>query len=137
MLNGPPPQARSPVILACAPGEWHEGSLLILGALLRRRRIAVAYLGQSVPLADLGAFIHDIHPRMVVLVAMLEETAAHLIEWPQWLPETASSGRPIVGYGGRVFIHHPEWRLRTPGLYLGDTLEEGLVKIEEMLGSGD
>lgn len=136
MLNGPPPQACPPVILACAPGEWHEGSLLILGALLRRRRIPVAYLGQSVPLADLGAFIRDMHPRMVVLVAMLEETAAQLIEWPQWLPETATSGRPIVGYGGRVFIHHPEWRLRMLGLYLGDTLEEGFEKIEEMLHTG-
>jgi DNA-binding transcriptional MerR regulator len=136
MLNGPPPQARPPVILACAPGEWHEGSLLILGALLRRRRIPVAYLGQSVPLADLGAFIRDIHPRMVVLVAMLEETATQLLEWPQWLPEAASSGRPFIGYGGRVFIRHPEWRLRTPGIYLGDTLEDGLEKIEEMLHSG-
>jgi DNA-binding transcriptional MerR regulator len=136
MLNGPPPQARQPLILACAPGEWHEGSLLILGALLRRRRIPVAYLGQAVPLADLGAFIRDIHPRMVVLVAMLEETAAQLLEWPQWLPEAAAAGRPVIGYGGRVYIHNPEWRLRTPGIYLGDTLEDGLEKIEELLASG-
>jgi MerR family transcriptional regulator, light-induced transcriptional regulator len=133
MLNGPPPQSRPPVILACAPDEWHEGSLLIFGALLRRRRIPVAYLGQSVPLADLGVFIQDMHPQMVILVAMLEETAAHLTEWPQWMPEVASSGKPLVGFGGRVYTQHPEWRLRTPGLYLGDTLEAGLQKVEELL----
>lgn len=133
MLNGPPPQSRPPVILACAPGEWHEGSLLILGALLRRRRIPVAYLGQAVPLTDLSAFIRDIHPQMVILVAMLEETAAQLTEWPQWMPEAASSGKPLIGFGGRVFTQHPEWRVRMPGLYLGDTLEAGLQKIEELL----
>jgi DNA-binding transcriptional MerR regulator len=133
MLNGPPPQPRPPIILACAPGEWHEGSLLILGALLRRRRIPVAYLGQSVPLADLNAFIRDIRPQMVVIVAMLEETAGQLSEWPHWLTETASSGKPILGYGGRVFTLHPEWRMRMQGLYLGDTLEAGLEKIVDMI----
>jgi DNA-binding transcriptional MerR regulator len=133
MLNGPPPQARPPVILACAPGEWHEGSLLILGALLRRRRIPVVYLGQAVPLLDLGAFIRDIHPQLVILVAMLEETAAHLTEWPEWITEATISGKPLVGFGGRVFTQHPEWRLGMPGLYLGDTLEAGLQKIEELL----
>ena len=133
ILNGPPPQARPPVILACAPGEWHEGSLLILGALLRRRRIPIAYLGQAVPLSDLGAFIRDIHPQMVILVAMSEETAAGLIEWPEGMTEAVSSGKPIVGFGGRVFTQHPELRLNTPGLYLGDTFEAGLQKIEELL----
>jgi MerR family transcriptional regulator, light-induced transcriptional regulator len=132
ILNGPPPQSGPPVILACAPGEWHEGSLLVLGALLRRRRIPIAYLGQTVPLTDLNTFIRDIRPQIVVLVAMQEETAAQLTEWPQWLPEAASSGKPIIGYGGRAFTLHPEWRLRMQGVYLGDTLEAGLEKIVEL-----
>jgi DNA-binding transcriptional MerR regulator len=133
MLNGPPPQSRPPVILACAPGEWHEGSLLTLGALLRRRRIPIAYLGQTVPLPDLNTFIRDIRPQLVVIVAMLEETAAQLTEWPQWMPEAASTGKPIIGFGGRAFTQFPEWRMRMQGVYLGDTLEEGLDKIEELI----
>ncbi len=136
MLSSPPPQAMPPVVLACAPGEWHEGSLLVLGALLRRRRIPVAYLGQSVPLDDLRTFLDEMRPGLVVLVAMLEETAAQLADWPDRLPESAAAGKPIISFGGRAFVNHPELKQQTPGLYLGDTLEEGLAKIEEYNRSG-
>ncbi len=133
MLNSPPAQVRPPVVLACAPEEWHEGSLLILGALLRRKRVPVAYLGQAVPLEDLSAFLRELRPGLVVLIAMTEGSAARLAAWPQYLPEAAASGKPVVGFGGRVYALQPEWRTRTPGVYLGDTLEEGLAKIEDLL----
>jgi MerR family transcriptional regulator, light-induced transcriptional regulator len=133
MLSGPPSRSLAPIVLACAPDEWHEGSLLVLGALLRRRRWPVAYLGQAVPLVDLANFVRDIRPSAVVLVAMLEETAAKLSEWPQWLPEVAQSGRPPVGFGGRVFSLNPEWTLRVPGTYLGSTFRQGLETIERLL----
>lgn len=133
MMSGPPPQPVAPVVLACAPDEWHEGSLLILGALLRRRRWPVVYLGQAVPLPDLATFVRDIKPSVVVLVAMTEESAAELIKWPQWLPEIAESGRPVVGYGGRIFTLEPQWRDRMPGIFLGATFEEGMDKIENLL----
>jgi DNA-binding transcriptional MerR regulator len=133
MVNGPPPQSRPPIVLACAPGEWHEGSLLILGALLRRRRWPVAYLGQSVPLSDLATFVKDIRPQMVIDVAMLESTAAQLAEWPQWLPQVAQSGKPVFGYGGRIYTQNPEWRLRTAGIFLGETLVEGLHTVESLV----
>lgn len=133
MLNGPPPMAKPPIILACAPNEWHEGSLLILGALLRRRRWPVAYLGQAVPLPDLASFIRDIRPSLAILVAMREESASLMIEWPQWLSEVAQRGRPIIGYGGRIFTEQPEWRVRMSGVFLGSTLEEGLKTVENLL----
>jgi MerR family transcriptional regulator, light-induced transcriptional regulator len=132
MLSGPPARQASPVVLACAPDEWHEGSLLVLGALLRRRRWPVAYLGQAVPLVDLANFVRDIRPSAVVLVAMREETAAALSEWPQWLPEAAQSGRPPVGFGGRVFSLNPDWITRVPGTFLGNTFREGLEAIERL-----
>jgi DNA-binding transcriptional MerR regulator len=133
MLSGPPPFQRPPIVLACAPGEWHEGSLLILGALLRRRRWPVAYLGQNVPLGDLAVYIRDIRPNLVVLVAMLEETAGALAEWPQWMPEVSQSGKPLICYGGRVFTEQPEWHVRVPGKFLGMTIEEGIKNIENWL----
>lgn len=132
MLSGPPPRQTPPIVLACAPGEWHEGSLLIVGALLRRRRWPVAYLGQAVPLSDLAVFVREIKPSGVILVAMLEETAAELVEWPQYLPEAALKGKPPVGYGGRVYTRSPEWRLRMPGNYLGDNFQEGIGNIERL-----
>jgi DNA-binding transcriptional MerR regulator len=133
MVSGPPPKAVNPIILACAPNEWHEGSLLILGALLRRRRWPVAYLGQAVPLADLSSFVRDLHPSMILLIAMTEDSTSQLIDWPHWLPEVAQSGRPPVGYGGRIFKLQPEWRLRMAGTYLGDDFREGLNNMERML----
>jgi DNA-binding transcriptional MerR regulator len=136
MLSGPPPLQVPPVVLACAPGEWHEGSLLVLGALLRRRRWPVAYLGQAVPLGDLANFVRDIRPSAIVLVAMQEETAAGLAEWPQWLPEVAQSGHPPVGFGGRAFVLNPEWTLRVQGTYLGNTFRQGREAIERLISGG-
>jgi DNA-binding transcriptional MerR regulator len=133
MVSGPPPRLTSPVVLACAPEEWHEGSLLILGTLLRRRRWPVAYLGQAVPLHDLAGFVHDLRPDLVVLIAMMENSAASLVDWPQWLPDAAQTGKPAVGYGGRFFSLHPEWRLRMAGNYLGDNFRQGLANIERLL----
>ena len=133
MVSGPPPQSRAPIVLACAPGEFHEGSLLMFGALLRRRRWNVSYLGQAVPLPDLASFIHDLKPLAVVLVAMLESSAAELVEWPQWLPEAAASGKPVICYAGRIFTQKPEWQLRVPGIYLGNSVQEGLERLEDLV----
>ncbi|HLE13187.1 MAG TPA: B12-binding domain-containing protein [Anaerolineales bacterium] len=133
MLSGPPPRQVPPIVLACAPDEWHEGSLLILGALLRRRRWPVAYLGQAVPLPDLATFVREIKPSAIVFVSMLEETAAALVEWPQYFPEVAVSGWPPVGYGGRIFSTSPEWRLRMMGSYLGSDFRQGIENIEHLI----
>ena len=105
----------------------------MLGALLRRRRWPVAYLGQSVPLPDLAAIVREICPAVVVVVAMSDETAGGLIEWPHWMPEAAQTGKPVVGFAGRVFVQHPEWRMRVPGLFLGATVAEGLEILEGIL----
>ena len=133
MLSGPPPYEMNPIVLACAPEEWHEGSLLILGALLRRRRFPVAYLGQAVPLADLARLVRDIQPPMVVLVAMREESAALVADWQHYLPEVSKSGKPIVCYGGRVFTNQPEWRSKIAGTFLGSNLRDGLEMIEKLV----
>jgi MerR family transcriptional regulator, light-induced transcriptional regulator len=132
MVSGPPPQKMHPIVLACAPDEWHDGSLLILGALLRRRRWSVAYLGQSVPLKDLADFVQSMSAKMIVINAMTESTADALRDWQQWLPKETKSGKLIFGYGGRIFIKQPEWRTRIPGIYLGDTFRIGLDTIERL-----
>jgi DNA-binding transcriptional MerR regulator len=133
MLGGPPLYPARPVVLACAPGELHEGSLLILGALLRRRRWPVAYLGQTVPLADLASLVREVQPPAVVLVAMTEGSAAQLADWPRYLPDAAETGRPVLAFGGRIFSEQPEWRERVPGMFLGETLEEGLDRLDSLL----
>jgi len=133
MMSGPPTRIVDPIVLACAPNEWHEGSLLILGALLRRQRLPVVYIGQSVPLNDLEGFVHDLHASMLVFVAMTDSTATELAVWPQWLPDVAVKGRPVVGYGGRAFVIQPELQLHVPGVYLGDDFRTALNRIEQLV----
>ena len=131
MVTGPTPRPGNPVILACAPGEWHEGSLLMLGVLLRRQGWPVAYLGQNVPYHDLAEFAEEIHPAAIVLVAMQKEPAQSLVEWPQWISQ--ANGNPMVAFGGRVFITSPELHGTVPGIYLGNTVQEGLRNLISLL----
>ncbi|MBN1888342.1 MAG: MerR family DNA-binding transcriptional regulator [Thermoflexales bacterium] len=132
-LSSAPPRQVAPVVLACAPGEWHEGGLLILAALLRRRRWPVVYLGQSVPLPDLAKLAGEVKPQIIVLSATLEESARALAELPKWLPAASGTGQPVVAYGGQAFDRQPEWRARVPGTFLGQTLREGLQALESMI----
>jgi MerR family transcriptional regulator, light-induced transcriptional regulator len=127
MVSGPRARATEPIVLACAPGEWHDGSLLMLGVLLRRQGLPVAYLGQNVPLADLADFVRQIHPRVVVLVAMREEPARALADWPKWL--TPENSKPQVAFGGRAFVVQPELKELVDGMYLGDSIQEGMERI--------
>ncbi|MGB8213213.1 MAG: B12-binding domain-containing protein [Anaerolineales bacterium] len=131
MVSGPPAYTTSPIVLACAPGEWHEGSLLMLGVLLRRQGWPVAYLGQDVPFADLSIFVQQIQPAAVVLVAMRTESARQLVDWPQWIRQIAN--QPLIAFAGRAFVIQPELQSQVQGLYLGDTIQVGLARLEEQL----
>jgi hypothetical protein len=72
-------------------------------------------------------------PPLVVLVGMSEDAAGTLVEWPHWLPEAAHTGRPIIGFAGRIFTEQPEWRMRVPGTFLGASVGDALGTIEHLL----
>jgi hypothetical protein len=129
----PAPHAVRPIVLACAPEELHEGSLLMLGVLLRQLRWPVLYLGQTLPLADIDALVHRVQPALVVFVAMSESAALALAEWPLWLREHAEPRLPIIGYGGRAFTENPALAERVPGALLGATLYEGSQRINRIM----
>ena len=131
MGTAPRPREVKPIVLVCPPNEWHEGSLLMMGVLLRRRSWPVAYFGQNMPFPDLSVFIGKIKPRAVVMAAMSEETARSLAEWPRWIAQI--EGKPIMTYGGRVFTLQHDLQSMVPGIYLGDTIQEGLQKLVELL----
>jgi MerR family transcriptional regulator, light-induced transcriptional regulator len=131
LVTGPTPRPGNPIVLACAPGEWHEGSLLILGVLLRRQGWPVAYLGQNVPFHDLAKFVDEIHPRLVVLVAMGEESARTLATWPEYIHQLG--GNPVITFGGRAFALQPDLQGMVPGIYLGDSIPDGLNNLDSIL----
>lgn len=133
MTSGPAPQGVPPVVLSCAPDEWHESSLLMFGVLLRRRGWPVAYLGQALPLPDLAAFVAETRPDVVTLVAMTAETAAGLLDWPRHLPGAQAHGTPIICFAGGAFADDPVWQQKVPGMYLGDTLQDGVETMDRLL----
>jgi MerR family transcriptional regulator, light-induced transcriptional regulator len=133
MQTGPPTYQVNPVVLACAPGELHEGGLLMLAVLLRRLRWPVLYLGQTMPLSELAGFVERMEAAALVFVAMSEETARALIDWPYWLPRAAENNKPVVGYGGRIFLEKPELVEQIPGVFLGKTLQDGIEALDRML----
>ncbi len=133
MQTAPPEYPVRPVVLACAPGELHEGGLLILGLLLQRLRWPVVYLGQLVELADLASFVDKLKPSMIIFAAMTENAARALSQWPQWFSPKKENETPLVAYAGYIFVHDPAWVDRVPGVYLGHTLLDGLNKTNSLL----
>lgn len=133
MLAGPSTYAVRPIVLACAPDEWHDLSLLMLGVLARRRRWPVHYLGQSVPLPDLARFVDHTRPPAVVLSAMREETARAIAAWPEHLSGAAEEGRPPICFGGLAFAQWPDLRDLVPGTYLGATLDDAADRLDQVL----
>ncbi len=129
----PPPYALPPVLLAGAPGELHEGSLLILALLLRRRLWPVTYLGPATPLRDLAEYAATHAPAAIVLAAMTEDSARALTELARWLPPPNVPDAPLIAFGGRIFNERPAWRDKIPGVFLGATLEAGFQNLDRWL----
>jgi hypothetical protein len=105
----------------------------MLAVLLRRLRWSVIYLGQTMPLSDIAAFVDEVDAAIIVFVAMIEETAQALADWPNWLPKSAQEKRPVVAYGGRIFSERPELAEQVPGVLLGKSLQEGVETLNRML----
>jgi DNA-binding transcriptional MerR regulator len=133
MRASPPPFSVPPIVLACAPEELHEGSLLMLGVLLRQLRWPALYLGQSLPLSDLRVLAEHVKPALIVFVAMSEAPALALSTWPLYVVSEGETRPPIIGYGGQAFIERPELIDLTPGAFLGTTLDEGLRRIHRLM----
>ena len=87
------------------------------------------YLGANVPLAQLGKTVISTQPALVVFTAQQLSTAASLFEVAQSIQEQ----KVLLGYGGLIFNHLPGLRKRIPGHFLGDTLEQAVQKIEQLI----
>jgi DNA-binding transcriptional MerR regulator len=63
-------------VLACAPGELHDLSLLVFGLALRERGWRITYLGASTPLESVAETADAVMPELVVLVAIVSDALA-------------------------------------------------------------
>jgi MerR family transcriptional regulator, light-induced transcriptional regulator len=57
-------------VLACAPGELHDLSLIAFGLVLGGRGWSITYLGQDTPIATICDAVRDAAPRLVVIAAV-------------------------------------------------------------------
>jgi DNA-binding transcriptional MerR regulator len=77
-------------VLACAPGELHDLSLIAFGLVLGSRGWSITYLGQDTPIATLHDAVRNGVPRLVVIAAVagrpLRAAQAELAELAQRVP---------------------------------------------------
>ena len=109
-------RGRGPrALLACAPGELHELSLIAFGLALRSRGWRVTYLGPDTPLESVSETAEAIRPRLVVLVAIssgalserVDEVAAIAAHWPLALAGAAADGELTRATGARLLEADP------------------------------
>ena len=131
MFQAYPSRRNMPnILVGCGPEEQHEIGSLMLSVMLRSSGFRVEYLGPDIPLDDLAEYARYEHPDMVVLTASMESTAEELIKINGKLARLHPA--PELGFGGQAFVEKPELRRRIPGIYLGDTLEQGASAVQSL-----
>ncbi len=128
-------EGRGLLIVGCAPSEQHDLGALLLAVLLVRHGWQVIYLGPQVPLKDLLDTIQRLQPDMVCLSATTTETALELVEIGKVITRLTPPS-PYFGFGGRAFVVNPRIKHKIPGLYLGDTAQEGIEVVADTLNNG-
>lgn len=133
LLQAYPNRRGAPLLLmACAPEEQHEIGCLMMSVLLRHDGYRVEYLGPDLPLDDIVDYARQEHPAMICMSATMEENAIRLQKMQDKLSRIKP--KPLFGYGGQAFIRKPSLLKLIPGVYLGDTIVDGKLIIEKLLG---
>lgn len=127
------PVRRSPgyILIGGAPTEMHEISGIMMSIMLRSKGNRVEYLGPDVPLDDLVDYASYEHPDLIILTAMMEPAALELRTMSDKLTKLRKV--PFFGYGGRAFVVKPELQKKVAGVFLGNTMSEGLELVDSLM----
>ena len=128
-----PSPGRATIVIAGAPDELHELGIMMLSVFLARRSWHVVHLGANVPVADLLQTIEQVHPALVCLSASNGRTAQTLIGAVNAI-NLLPHPRPLVAFGGAAFNADEQLRAQVHAHYLGRDAEEGVARIEQLLG---
>jgi DNA-binding transcriptional MerR regulator len=131
LAAAPPPTRGNRILVACPPGEDHVFPLILVTLFLRQRGWEVIYLGGNVPLEKLDATIQSSKPDLIVSSAQQLSTAANLFEVAEYL----QSEGVLLAYGGMIFNLLPELCDRIPGLFLGESLEQVVQVVENIMAN--
>jgi len=132
---GPSVAAGPLVVIGCAPHELHELGSLLLAVFLRRAGIRVVYLGQNVEPASLLRLIKQWRPALVGLSAMTREALPGLVETATAIARL-SPPRPLVVFGGQIFVRDPALVHEVPGVYPGDDAGIVVPRVKRLLKHG-
>jgi methanogenic corrinoid protein MtbC1 len=139
-----PSQSNSKLLLACAPQDQHEIGLLLLALGLRRRGFRVIYLGPQVATTDFQQVIDTARPELICFSAGTVESARVLASLSQRMSaairidknadENGSSVAPLLAFGGGAFVKNRSLIPQIEGVYLGDSIELAVKKVQELTG---
>jgi methanogenic corrinoid protein MtbC1 len=128
-----PTVGRGRIVTACAPDELHELGILMVSVFLVRRAWQIIYLGANVPIADLVQTAARLQPALICLSAMNPRTAHTLITAVEALGHLPAP-QPLIAFGGGPFNSDPALREQVGGHFMGTNAQEGVLRIEQLLG---
>ena len=123
------------ILVGAGPDEMHEIGELMFACLLREKEYFVDYIGPDNPAEDLVSYAGEEKAAMVILTASIETNALQLMKIQEKLNHIPNP--PIFAYAGQAFSLFPALLSAVPGIYLGKNLEDGLKKVEELLGTSN
>jgi MerR family transcriptional regulator, light-induced transcriptional regulator len=119
------PRSGPTVVVACAPGEWHEIGALTISIFLRRAGIRTHFLGANTPIVDLARFAREIKASAVMVSAGTSEVIENMRHQAHLLREVVG----IVIYGGNGFNANPNLATELGGEYYGGNAKIALEKL--------
>jgi MerR family transcriptional regulator, light-induced transcriptional regulator len=128
----PCPHGGPLTIICCAPGELHELAALMLSLFLRRYGMRVAYLGQSIETSGLINTIKMLSPALVGISLTMPTYLPALVNLGKQV-QSMPSPRPILAFGGRVFLRHSHVIPQIPGVYLNGDLNLVVAQLRRMI----
>jgi MerR family transcriptional regulator, light-induced transcriptional regulator len=129
-----PESGRGPIVAACVEGELNEVGLLLRSLFLSRHGFRIVYLGADLPCADLVGVVREVGSPVVLLLATTEPLVERLAATVRALGEVRiGSVAPVVAYGGRVFLDHPELREGVNGLFLEDEDRDAVERLHRLV----
>jgi len=125
----PPPPNPEQILVICPPSEEHTFSPLLLTYLLRRSGKYAQFLGANVPLERLEDAIINLKPDLIILAVQQLLAAAQAF----FLAKKITAMGIMTAYGGMIFNQIPALRERIPGIFLGETIEQGAANVSHLL----
>jgi methanogenic corrinoid protein MtbC1 len=101
------PSSSGRLVAVCVEGEWHTLALKAISAIVRRAQWEVTFLGPSVPVGQLGRYLHDVGPDGLLVSCSV---SLHLPGARRVIAATRNSGTPVLA-GGRGFGPDGRWAI--------------------------